>query len=70
MQRKKIYLKKHFFLVIFILLVFLANFPLENKAIVRTLSVCLSPLLVFRGLTDWGDLWLDRKLMVQGSELW
>jgi hypothetical protein len=53
---------------------FLANFPLENKAIVRTLSarpsVRLSQLLVFRGLSDWDDLWLVRKLMIQGSELW
>ncbi len=31
------------------------------------LSVGLSPLLVFRRLTDWVDLWLDRKLIVQGS---
>jgi hypothetical protein len=52
----------------------LAHFPIGKEAIVRTLSICpsvrLSPLLVFMGLTDWGDLWLDRKLMIQGSESW
>ncbi len=31
---------------------FLAQFPLRREAIVRTLSVCPSQLLVFRGLTD------------------
>jgi hypothetical protein len=50
--------------------VIFSAFPLGKEAIVRTLSVCPSQLLVFRELTDWGDLWLDRKLMSQGSELW
>ncbi len=49
---------------------FLAHFPIGKEAIVRTLSVCPSQLLIFRGLTDWGDFWLDRKFMVRGSELW
>ncbi len=49
--------------------IFSAFFLGEKKAIVRTLSVRLSQLLVFREMADRDDLWLDRKLMVQGSEL-
>ncbi len=57
-------LGKYFLFFIF------SAFSHRKKAIVRTLSVRPSQLLVFRGLTDRGDLWLDRKLMSQGTELW
>jgi hypothetical protein len=51
-------------------LLFLAYFQILQKyAIVRALSVRLSvPLLLFRGLTNFARLWLNRKLITPGYE--
>ncbi len=51
---------------------FLAHFPLGKESYCPHFarpSARPSQLLVSRGLSDWDDLWLVRKLMNQGSEL-